>query len=381
MDGMPRRYQNPSLEVRSDVERPYYFVRVTIPTVDGKRKRQVRILGFTDEVSKKQAMRLRAEVLDGVNAGRTLLQSQVLFKDLVAQFIAAKLPKLGAGTQYRYRCQIERHLLPGFGEKRLLDINRQQIEAWLVGKAEAGLAWWTREGLRGVMSSIFAAAKQWNLWSGDNPAAGIALGRKKETREKRPISADDFRRIIGAVEDPVRFIVLIAFGTGLRISEVLGLRWRNIDLEAGTLTVEQRWYRGDLDEPKTEASKRVRQLGPLTEEFRRRFPGTNSGTKFVFIGDDGHTPPDERDLLRFTLRPALKRLGVYYPGFGWHAFRRQNITWRQQEGATPLEAMKAAGHTRVDTTMLYTLTDSERERQQVERMFERLIGDPAGKPQ
>ena len=51
-------------------------------------------------------------------------------------------------------------------------------------------------------------------------------------------------------------------------------------------------------------------------------------------------------------------------------------------GATPLEAMKAAGHTRVDTTMLYTLTDAVRERQQVERMFEWLIGDAAaGKPQ
>lgn len=51
-------------------------------------------------------------------------------------------------------------------------------------------------------------------------------------------------------------------------------------------------------------------------------------------------------------------------------------------GATPLEAMKAAGHTRVDTTMLYTLTDAERERQQVERMFEALIGAAAaGKPQ
>lgn len=42
--------------------------------------------------------------------------------------------------------------------------------------------------------------------------------------------------------------------------------------------------------------------------------------------------------------------------------------------------MKAAGHTPVDTTMLYTLKDAERERQQVERMFEWLIGDAGGSP-
>lgn len=90
-------------------------------------------------------------------------------------------------------------------------------------------------------------------------------------------------------------------------------------------------------------------------------------------------PPDEREILRYELRPVLKRLGLYYPGFGWHAFRRQNVTWRQTVGgANPLEAMKAAGHTRVDMTMLYFITDAERERQQVEAIMERVIGRPEG---
>ena len=253
---------------------------------------------------------------------------------------------------------------------RLAHVDHAAVEAWLVSKEQEGLSWWTREGLRGVMSSIFSAAREWKLWTGDNPAAHVRLGRKKEVREKRAITPDDMRRLLGALNEPVRFIVLIAFGTGLRISEVLGLQWRDIDLNNGTLTVSRRFYRGDLDEPKTEHSKRVRQLGPLTEEFRRRH-SNQAQERFVFIGDDGHMPPDERDLLRWPLRPLLKRLGLYYPGFGWHAFRRQNVTWRQQEGATPLEAMRAAGHTRVDTTMLYTLTDAEREREQVEKMFAR----------
>lgn len=90
-------------------------------------------------------------------------------------------------------------------------------------------------------------------------------------------------------------------------------------------------YTVSQDQPKSEASKRVRQLGPLVEEFKRRYPGDQARDRFVFIGGDGQAPPDERDLLRFTLRPALKRLGLYYEGFGWHAFRRQNITRRQTE--------------------------------------------------
>ena len=124
------------------------------------------------------------------------------------------------------------------------------------------------------------------------------------------------------------------------------------------------------------------QLGPLVEEFRRRYPGPNRRTQFVFVGDDGTMPPDDRDLLRYEFRPVLKKLGLYYPGFGWHAFRRQNITWRQQAGgATPLEAMRAAGHGSVDMTLLYTLRDSERERAQVQAMFDKLMELPAGPPQ
>jgi hypothetical protein len=49
LDGMPRRYQNPKLEVRSDVSRPYYFVRVAIPTVDGERPGRC---AYRDSVSK-----------------------------------------------------------------------------------------------------------------------------------------------------------------------------------------------------------------------------------------------------------------------------------------------------------------------------------------
>ena len=57
----------------------------------------------------------------------------------------------------------------------------------------------------------------------------------------------------------------------------------------------------------------------------------------------------------------------YYKGFGWHAFRRQNVTFR-------LEAMKQARHSSVDMTLLYTLTDAERERQPIDAMFADLKG-------
>jgi len=316
-----------------------------------------------------------------VNAGRVLVQSQIYFRDVAKRFLAIRVPQLGIATQNKYRTQIDNHILPAFGDMRMCDIDRPAVEDWLSTKEQAGLGWWSRIDLKGILSAIFTAAKLWKLWEGDNPTEGVRIGKKREVREKRLLSADDLRRLLAALPEEVRFIVLIIFGTGLRISEVLGLKWRNIDFEAATLTVKQRWYRGDLDEPKSSESARVRQLGPFIEEFRRRYPGPHSRDKFVFVGDDEISPPDERDLLRYELRPVLKKLKLYYSGFGWHAFRRQNITWRQQAGATPFEAQKSAGHARPDMTFLYTLTDAERERDQIVRMFDRLMEMKPGRPQ
>lgn len=376
-DDMPRRFQNPKLEVRRDVKRPYYFIRVFVPGPNGKRRRVNQAIGFCDDITRKEAMKLRGEAIDAVNAGRMMTQAQARFRDLIQQFLTARVPQVGAGTQAKYRSIIENHILPAFGDKRLCDITRQDIEAWLTGKAEDGLSWWTRDGIRGTMASIFSAARDWNLWNGPSPTVGVRIGKKREAREKRSVTADQLRAILAALPDQTRFMVLIAVMMGLRISEICGLQWGDIDFAAGTLTVKRRWYRGDLDEPKTQASERTRQLGPLVQEFeRRRQPGG-----FIFADENGR-PLDERFVLWYELRPVLRRLGLYYPGFGWHAFRRLNVTWRQTVGgATPLEAQKAAGHASLDMSLLYTLNDAERERDQVQAMFDKLMEMPGGKPQ
>lgn len=263
-------YINAKLEIRTDCKRPYYLIRTRVASPDGKKQpRRRHRLGFVDEITKTEAMKRRAEVLAVVNSPRMLIPAQIRFSELVQRFKEARLPQLGAGTAARYENQIKNHILPAFGERKLCDIDKQMVEAWLASKTS--LSWWSREGLRGVLSAIFAAAKDWKVWTGDNPTTGVKIGRKKEVREKRLVTAEQLQAILGAVSDDTRLMILTALVAGLRISEICGLQWRDIDFKAATLTVQRRWYRGDLDEPKTEASKRTRQIGPLAAEFLYKF--------------------------------------------------------------------------------------------------------------
>jgi integrase len=378
---MPRKYQNPKLQIRSDVARPYYFIRVTVPKIDGvtsarTKKRIEERLGYCDDITKARAMHLRAQTLEVVNSHRTIAQSEVLFKNLVRRFLDERVPKLGFAAQQRYPLQIKNHLLPAFGEMRLSEVE-DHVEPFLESKVALG--WWSRVDLRGILSAIFTAAEKWKLYEGKNPAKGASLGiKKRPVREKRLLTADQLLTVLVSLDEWCRFLVLMLFGIGLNISEALGLQWWDFDLEAGTVSIKRRWYRGDLSEDgdlKTE--NRVATLAlatPLLAELKLRVRQSPVlPNDFVFAAEGSKLPPDDRDLLRERFRPVVKRLGLYYQGFGWHAFRRQNITWRQTVGkAEPMEAQKGGRHGSMDMTLLYTLRDHDRERDQVDLMFKEL---------
>jgi integrase len=376
-----QRYQDPKIHMRSDVARPFYYIQPYVPelTPNGvKRLRKNIQLGFCDEMTMRQAKSRKEQIMATINAGRFVLQSQIPFTDVVKRFEENHIPTLGSAARERYPIQIRNHILPTFKGARMCDITQQTVQQWINTKAE--LSWWTRSDLRGILSGIFTKAKEWRLFEGENPCHGVGLGRKKDKRAKHIPAKDDLEKFLEAIpenclisEDGARLIVITAVVSGLRLSEVLGLTPIDIDANGETLRVERRWRRGDEGEPKTEASRRVRQIGSLAGELLEY--ASSNGRKrheYIFLRKDGR-PLDDRDLQRDVFRPAAEAVSIYHEGFGMHVFRRLNVTWRQTiGGATPTEAQKQAGHTSLDMTMLYTQTEEEREREQVSKILEHI---------
>jgi integrase len=186
------------------------------------------------------------------------------------------------------------------------------------------------------------------LWDGRNPCEGVSVGKKKVKRPKRIPGPDDLTKFLGAIPDTsiigadgARLIVISAVVAGLRVSEVLGLQLGDIDVQAETLHVERRQHRGDIDDPKSESARRTRQVGAFAHELLR-FAASRAPDDFIFLRKDARRL-DDRDLQQHVFRPAAEAAGIYFEGFGMHTFRRLNVSWRQEVGATPIEAQKAAG--------------------------------------
>ncbi len=368
-----REFQMPTV-LRQESQRPYWYIRYRRKVLVGKnqieRKEVWHTLGSCDAITKRQAQRLRDEVMREVNNEVYTIQSQILFADFAEIYMKQHTVTLAPGGQKRDVSLIRNHLLPSFGSTRLCDIGTEEVQTFLNTKNRDGLSWWTRKGLQAVVSSIFTKADDWGYREGRNPARRTTLGRKKAKRERRILTDAQLGLLLEAIPPYVQLMVETAVSTGMRISEILGLRWRAVDLTVGLVKVDERFYRGEVGEPKSERARRVLPLGLLTEQYRQHKPAAANPDSFVFEKEG--EPMDDRSILRNVIRPAAKRLGFYFEGFGWHSFRRQNITVLQEEGATAFEAMAQAGHSRPSMTGEYTIVGLGRREQAVRRLQERL---------
>ena len=118
-------------------------------------------------------------------------------------------------------------------------------------------------GVRAIMSRVYYYAEGHGLWEEGkrNPASKAKLGKKHYKYERQILSFEETARVLSRLEEPNRLIIEICIATGARISEVLGLKWKHIDLDAATIKVEQRVWHQDVGRPSPKAASRARASG------------------------------------------------------------------------------------------------------------------------
>jgi integrase len=251
----------------------------------------------------------------------------------------------------------------------------RDLDTWLAVKATDGLSWATRVALRNLVSSIFTRAERWGTFEGRKPTRFVDCGRQRSVYEKRKLSVEQTGQLLEALRPDVRLVCMIALFCGLRISEVLGLCWKHVDFDRQMLVIRQRYWRGDLDQTKSEAGNREIPYGAMHGLLKALYPGKSAIESYCFVvrtrSASGSTR-DDHSIRRYFLHPAAKKLGIYYLGFGFHAFRREAIT-AIAENAGAIQACRVAGHTRMDHTLLYGLKDRIAQERAIRRIQEPYV--------
>lgn len=151
-------------------------------------------------------------------------------------------------------------------------------------------------------------------------------------------------------------------GSGLRVGEALGLEIKHLSLDCRTITVEQSCWEGDIQTPKTKnAYRQVDLCNPLADLLKAFVGERKSGLLF---SNRAGKPLSQTNLVRRSLHPILKELGVEQTGF--HAMRRFRATWLRKSQA-PEDLIKFwLGHAKQSVTDSYSkLADDEEFRREV----------------
>ena len=388
------RIQHPGIHERTDRGGSYWFFRfwddVLEPDGTTKAIRRFQVLGPSkgeNRLSKKQAELARDKFLASINKPtiqEKIVDGLVLFSKMVERYKAAHVEAHVAGrfllakpTRLKYSMHLDQRIVPKWGDRRLCEINPDEVQQWLFETCES---WHLMNDLRGIMSGIYTKAQDWGYWPEGrrNPISRVKIGEKWSVRPERILTEEETVRVLARLSDPNLLIIETTIATGARISEILGLTWLNVNLQDGVIQIVQRNWRGDIDDPKSKTSKRPLTLGYLVDRYRVKAAADKAQSeKWVFARTDGSGLPLWDSGVRQALKRAAAAEGCDFPGLGPHSFRRANITWRQEVGGSSIEASKIAGHSTVRMTEEYTKIQLSRQEELTRLIQERLasVGD------
>jgi integrase len=323
----------------------------------GRRIYHKRVIGTVQQYPDAQAAREVTTALVGhINAGANGCTITV---DQICEHF--ELRELRSGDSFRsfataktYRGYIRKWIKPRWGSRYLDEIKAVDVEGWL---RRLPMARSSRAKIRSILSILFNHACRYELFD-RNPMQFVRQGAKRRSAPN-VLTAAEIKALVDHLPLRERTLVLLAAATGLRQSELFGLKWCDVDFKRGELSVIRSIVFGVVGRCKTESSQKPVPLHPLLGEalltWRRtcKFTGADD---WIFASrlHKGRRPYWGASILRNYVRPVAAALNIQ-KRIGWHTFRHTYSTLLRSVGAEFKVMQELMRHSTLRTTIdVYT---------------------------
>lgn len=352
-------------------------VDVTIAFPDGlppkrvKRKspcateKQAYVWGMTLGVNLSQKPRFPRKQVAPVPPPKVITFSE-LVPIYMKQWVEEK--ELSAGTEHTYLAQMQRYLIPALGTLSLDAITAERI-----AELRASLRWKKngnkrspnhRNYLMELLQRMLTKAKAWKLLPGEVPEFPEKLTEKKV--EIEVFADDELSRLIETAQEHTNTYVMVLLGcdAGLRLGEMAGLRWKDIDLQEGRLVVRQQvTSEGNITPPKGKAARGI----PLTPRLKEALKAAQHLNERVLWGKEEALTRWE--LIGLLLRAERKAKLIAHKSP--HKLRHTFASRLLAKGATLKAVQELLGHKSLQTTLMYL----HLQKGEVDRAIGLLSGD------
>ena len=257
-------------------------------------------------------------------------------------------------TKKTYRAYLNRWVIPNWGSMRLSEVRTTDVESWLrsLPVAKSSCA-----EIRGILSVLFNHPCRHELFD-RNPIRLVRQGAKRRTTPN-VFTPAEIKALMSGLGLRERTLVLLAASTGLRQSELFGLKWGDINFAQGTMNVTRSIVYGVVGPCKTESSQKPVPVDPTVLEAL----GTcREGSRFTKYDDwvfasrrhRGRKPIWGQAILRKYIRPVALRVGIQ-KRFGWHTFRQTYSTLLRSVGTEFKVMQELLRHSSLRSTLdVYT---------------------------
>jgi integrase len=257
-------------------------------------------------------------------------------------------------TKKTYKVYLKRWIIPEWGALDLSGVRTIEVESWL---RRLPLAKSSCAKIRGLLSVLFNHACRYELFD-RNPIRLVRQGAKRRSAPS-VLTPAEIKALLGGLNLRERTLVLLAASTGLRQSELFGMKWCDIDFAQHTMNVVRSIVYGVVGPCKTESSQKPVPVHPTVLEALgkwRQVCRYNKSDDWVFASRRyrGRKPIWGQAILRKYIRPAAQRVGIQ-KRLGWHTFRHTYSTLLRSVGTEFKVMQELLRHSSLRSTLdVYT---------------------------
>ena len=369
-----RRRQDGQLKVENGHYYSFFYIDREMNGIARSVKQRFN-LGSVTQISSRAARREHNRMREQINRERgsvALAARGETFADAVQLWQDAIGPQLSESTFRQRMSHLRAHLLPRFGKSALIELSVPRLQNF----ATELLASSSRKTVQNILGTLFSIrdyASKCGIRIVKVSMKDLTVRKSRDEYESPYFKEPQVEQIFAAAREPYLTIFKVAWYTGLRGGEILGLTVNDIDFDRKIITPRKQAddRTRNLRELKTKGSKSPVAMHPKLEEALRRYLRDHwkqSATGLLFLNRRGR-PLKRSYVVKFGLKPILQKLGLKTERVGLHAFRHGLGTALCERKANPATVQKILRHSDIRTTLKYYVhSDLDSQRQALNQL-------------
>lgn len=312
--------------------------------------------------TKREAERRLAEIVQQANQGLYVKPSRLTVSLFLRQWLSdyAKV-NTRPRTFENYRSKIERHVIPAIGQHPLMGLRPEHVAALYHSMLDEGASPRSVLHVHRIISNALGQAVRWQMVPRN--VAQVVTPPRPRKAETHALAPANLRRVLEAFQSsPYYGLLYLAAFSGARRSEILGLRWQDVDFDRGTIRIVQTLHQlidGTLvfEEPKTQSGRRTIPLSTSAvlalRAHRERSEAEQAlghrnldSDALVFIMPDGR--PIKPYTISQAFRRVVRRLGL---NVRLHDLRHTHASVLLLAGVHPKAVQERLGHANISITL------------------------------